>query len=353
MPGLPATGGNWAQVLEPNLNPLNVRYWQITHVLIRDYDPTGVWNCASPSVGLTTGGVWTASGLNTSLNLFTPFAANNTSIRQDLVYNASGTNQGLYDLGLCKEDSTDWTPEQTVQQTPTAQFIRTVRNVFTKLDDTFAVTPIESSPLVDALKFELPLAGGLPTLGSPQYVMARGNTDILRERVIVAIGIDSDMNLMARVFPRVATSKKGKNALGRKEPDSQEFTWDVEPDPFTGQSMYIVRAGAGWLGAGNLNFETTAPAVTPVTGLKANIVFPTPIDVTSPVYSIQLQTTPTGSFSAGTLQSTTGTVSGGFTTIQATSLTASTSYNAVVVTATGSNLTVSSMESAPFTSTAS
>jgi hypothetical protein len=104
---------------------------------------------------------------------------------------------------------------------------------------------------------------------------------------------------------------------------------------------------------GDFTFETTAPLVTPVTGLKANIVFPTPIDVTSGVYSIQLQQTAGGSWTAGSLTSTTGTVSGGFTTIQATGLTASTTYNAVQVTDTGTNFTVTGPLSAPFTSTSS
>ncbi|BBZ09861.1 MULTISPECIES: hypothetical protein [Mycobacterium] len=344
MAGLPATGGTWAQVLEQDLNPLNVRYWQITHGLIRDYDPTGVFNLASPAVGLGT--VQTASG---PAQLFTPFAADNVSIREDLLVTSPNSAVNLYDLGLLKEDATDWTPDQTLQQTPSAQFVRTVRNVLTKLDDKVNFTPIESNPLIDYLKFELPLTG-IPALGTPGYGVARGNTDAPRERTLVLIGIDTDANLVARVFPRIITDKKGKNELARKNPDSSELTYEVLPDPFTRQTMWVCRAGSAWLGAGNLNFETAVPAVTPVTGLKANIVFPTPIDVTAPQYSVAIQQAAGGAFAPATV-SDTPSVSGGFTTVTIDSLTASTQYNAVQVTATGSNATVTGPVSAPFTST--
>jgi hypothetical protein len=345
---LPTTGGTWAQVLEPNLNPLNVRYSQITHALFRDYDSTGVFNLAAPSVGL--GQVYTANG--TLANLFTPFAANNTSIRSDLLITSSGTNQGFYDPGLLKEDAQDWTLDETLTETPSAQFVRTVRNIITKLDDKISLVPLESNTVTDFLRYELPLASGVPTLGTAGYGLARGNTDQAVERVLILISIDTSSNLYARVFPRVITDKKGKSSAQRKEPDAMPLSYSVLPDPFTGQSMWVCRAGSAWLGAGNINFETTAPLVTTVTGLKGNIVFPTPIDNTSPVYSIATQLLSTSAFVAGTLTSTSGTVSGGFTTIQATGLTASATYNAVQVTATGS-VTVTGPPSAPFTATAS
>ncbi|PIJ36735.1 fibronectin type III domain-containing protein [Mycobacterium heckeshornense] len=341
---LPATGGTWAQVLEDNLNPLNVRYWQITHGLIRDYDPTGVFNLASPAVGLGT--VQTVSG---PANLFTPFAADNVSIRNDLLVTSPNSPVNFYDLGLLKEDATDWTPDQTLQETPSAQLVRTVRNVLTKLDDKVNFTPLESNPYVDDLRYELPL-GTSPALGSPGYGVARGNVDVPRERTLVLIGIDTDANLISRVFPRIITDKKGKNELGRKNPDASELTYQVLPDPFTKQTMWVCRAGKAWLGAGNLQFETAVPTVTPVTGLKATITFPTPIDITSPVYSVQIQQTPNGAWSAATLSGSPS-VSGGLTTLTISGLTASTTYNAVQVTATGSNATVTGPASAPFTST--
>ncbi|CQD03781.1 gp31 protein [Mycobacterium europaeum] len=339
MTGLPATGGTWAQVLEDSLNPLNERFWQVTHVLARDYDPTGVFNLASPSVGLGTAG------------LFTPFAADNISIRQDLLFDSPGPNQGFYSPGMLKEDDAEWTLDETVTGSPSAQYVRSTRGVITKLDDKVHFTPIESNPVVDCLQYELPLVN-VPVLGTPGYQVARGGGDVPVERVIVMIGIDTDANLLARVFPRCVTDKKGKSAMDRKAADSMPLDYTPMLDPFTKKSMWICRAGSQWLGAGNLNFETTAPVVTPITGLDANIAVPTPIDIESPVWTVALQQTAGGAFTAATLSGT-PTVSGNLTTVKISGLTASTTYNAVQVTATGTNATVTSPVSAPFTSTAS
>lgn len=336
---LPATGGTWAQALEPSLGPLNERFWQVTHVLIRDYDPTGVFSLASPSVGLGSDG------------LFTPFAADNISIRQDLLAVGPSPNQGFYDPGMLKEDDAEWTLDETVTPSPSAQYVRSTRGVITKLDDKVHFTPIESNPVVDCLQYELPLQN-VPLLGTPGYQVSRGGGDVPVERVIVMIGIDTDANLLARVFPRCVTDKKGKSAMDRKTADSMPLDYTPMLDPFTKKSMWICRAGSQWLGAGNLNFETTAPVVTPVTGLDAKIVVPTPIDIESPVYTVALQQTAGGAFTAATLSGS-PTVSGNLTTVTISGLTASTQYNAAQVTATGTNATVTSPVSAPFTSTAS
>lgn len=345
MSALPATGGTWEVELEPSLNPLAVRYWQVTHVLIRDYfkaDGT-VFNLADPSVGLGAEGV------------FTPFAADGVSIRSDLLVSSSGTNQGFYSLGLLKEDAISTDPSQSIQETLSSQYVRTVRNVLTKLDDKVTFTPIESSPLVDALNFELPLANGVPQVGTPGYQVLRGQTDQLVERIIVLIGIDTDQNLIAKVYPRVVNDKKGKLSMERKTPESGELTYSVEPDPYSKQSMWICRAGTQWLSEGDFDFLTTAPLVTPVTlGVTATVTFPTPLDITSPTYTASLQTTPTGSFTSGTVGSPT--VNGAFTTVTLSALTAATSYNAVQITATGTldggSVTATSPVSAPFTTLA-
>ncbi|ORV92801.1 hypothetical protein AWC11_07305 [Mycobacterium interjectum] len=342
MTGLPATGGTWAQVLEPGLNPLAERFWQITDVLVRDYfnaDGT-VFNLADPSVGLGTSG------------LFTPFAADNLTIREDLLVTAPTPNLGFYHIGLLTEDSTSVTPDQTMTGSPSAQLVRNTRSVLTKLEDKVAFEPKESTPLVDYLLYEKPLASGVPALGTPGYQLVRGNTDVPVERILVMIGVDTDGNLLARVLTRVITDKKAKAEFARKKPDAQMLTYELLPCPYAKTTEYKCRAGSQWLASGDFGFLTFQPIVTPVTGLKATIQFPTPIDITSPVYTVGLQSTPNGSFAAATLSGS-PTVAGGFTTVTIGSLTASTLYNAVQVTATGSNDTATGLVSAPFTSTAS
>ncbi|MDY0112708.1 MAG: fibronectin type III domain-containing protein [Corynebacterium sp.] len=343
--GLPATGGTEAEILEPTTNPLGARYWQTVYALVRDYhnaDGT-VYNMADPSVGLTI--------CEDGVARFTPFAADGVSIRGDLLASALSPNQGFYSVGFLKPDSVSVTPDQTMTQTPTAQTIRSVRNVLSKLEDKIMFEPIEDSPLVRYLDYELPTINGVPAQGTPNLVISRPLRDVPVERVLVLIGVDGLGQLKARVFPRVVTDKKGKIELGLKAPESSALTYDALPDPFSRAVEWSCYGGSQWNASGDFDFQTTAPVVTPVTGLDANIVFPTPIDVTSPVYTVALQETAGAAFTSATLSGS-PTVSGGFTTVKISGLTASTTYNAVQVTATGSNLTATSPVSAPFTSTA-
>lgn len=339
---LPSTGGTWAEVLEPGLNPLAERYWQITDVLIADYfraDGT-VFNLADPSVGLGTSG------------LFTPFAADGISIRKDLLITSPGTNLGFYHIGLTKEDSVSVTPDQTMTSSASSQLVRPTRSVLTKLEDKIAFEPKESTPLVDYLLYELPLVN-VPALGTPNYQVPRGNTDVSVERVIVLLGVDTGGNLLARVFPRVVTEKKAKTEFARKNPDSSMLTYQALPCPFAKAVEWKCRGGSQWLASGDFEFETFAPVATPVTGLKADIVFPTPIDIDSPTYTVHTQLTSNGALTLATVADSSGTVSSGFTTVQITDLTASTAYHAAQVTATGGDITATSPLSNSFTSTAS
>lgn len=327
---LPSTGGTWSATYEPSLNPLAVRAWQITDVLIKDYvNANGVANnLADPSVGL---------GVQ---NLFTPFAEDGT-LRQDLLITASGSNQGFYHLGHLKEDAVVITPDITVQETPTAQSVRTVRDVLTKLDDKIMFTPVEATPLVDYLRYELPLAYGIPDAGEAGYQVARPPFDVLVERTVILLGVDGDDQLRAEVFPRVVTDKKGKTELGRKTPESLELTYTALVDPFTQMVSWTCRDGAAWRAQGGYPvFSAVAPVATAVSGLKATVVVaePTGFDVTDAQYTVAQQVGGSGSYTASTLASGTNPTGRGTGTLTFTvqGLTASSTYK-FQVTATGSN----------------
>lgn len=346
---IPATGGTPAQTLLANIDPTKIRYGQIVGAYIRDYlDASGnPRNLADPACGLGTQGV------------FTPFATDG-SIRLDLQWNAPATNQGWYNLGYLKEDSVSISPEQTVQQTPSAQSLRTARNIFTKLDDKVSLTPLENSNLIKRLRFNLPLTGFVPDDGTTGYQLLRGTTDQSIERQLILFLVDGN-DLLAEVFPRLGPDKTGKVDLARKSPYAPDsFSWDVMPDPYSQQSEWICEAGTAWFGEGDFQFATTPPAVTPITGLKATVIVPTPIEITSPTYTVKTQTTAGGSFVSGTISTPSPSASGGFTTITIGSLTASQAYNALQITATGTaaapgtgTITVVTPPSAPFTATAS
>jgi hypothetical protein len=343
---LPSTGGSTVQVIQPGWDPLKVRYGQIVAVFIRDYLDTNGQprNLSDPACGVGIQGV------------FTPFAADNLTVREDLLWSANGgtSNQGWFNVGLTKEDSVQVDSTQTVQQTPTGQTLRSVRNVYTKLEDKVMFSPLENSNLIKRLRWNLPLTGWTPDDGVPGYQLLRGETDVFYERQVIQFLIDTDNQLLAEVYPRVGPDKTGKVEFGRKTPYGPEsIGYDVLPDPYTGQSMWICEAGATWNSEADSLFETTVPAVTPITGLKATVLVPTPAALTSPTYTVSLQSTAGGSWSAGTVTTPSPSNSNGWTTVTIGSLSASTAYNALKITATASGESVTTPPSAPFTSTSS
>lgn len=355
---LPSSGGTWAQQLQPSLQPLAVRYWQVTDVLICDYfsgwGNGGVVgtpnNLSDASVGVATQ-VWTVNGWKTG-GFFTPFAVDGT-VRGDLLINSGVPNQGLYHCGELKEDTTEITTDMTVQETPTAQSVRSVREVITKLDDKVNFTLMEAGPLADSLRYELPLANGIPDIGTAQYQMARGPMDQLADRTIILIGVDTDGNLRSEVFPRCTPNKKGKTPFGRKTNEQVELTYTALPDPMTGQVMWVCREGANWRALGGKPVGSTVTA-TPVTGLKVNLVFTiSGQDVQNPTFTATKTTG--GTTTALTLQGSPSIVWSngvGTVTLVGTSLTASTSYTGQI-TVTGDNGATTVLAIPSFTSTSS
>ena len=345
MAGLPSTGGTYNSVIAPTNNPLGVRYGQVVAAFIRDYIQSDgdVNNLADPDCGIGTSG------------LFTPFASDGLTIRKDLLYgstvSASG-NQGWFNMGLLKEDSISVQSDFSMQETPTAQTLRSVKNVFTKLDDKIMVTPLENSNLVKRLRFNLALSGWTPDDGTANYQLARGANDVIVERQLLLFLIDTDNQLLAEVFPRIALDKVGKVEFGRKAPYGPEgFTWSVLPDPYSQQAQWICEAGSGWNQEAEFSFVSVPPTVTPITGLKATVVVPTPTNLTSPTYTVSIQSTASGAWTSGTVTTPTPSVSGAYTTITIGSLTASAVYNSLKITATASGRSVTSAPSASFTAT--
>jgi hypothetical protein len=355
MTGQPATGGVWATVLQPSLDPAAIRYWQITDVIVLDYF-AGIGNPGGP--GTPNNFANSALGLGNE-GLLTLFAQDG-NWRQDMLHTYQGSNLGGYYVGLLKEDSVSIDTDQSVQQTPTSQFVRTARNVLTKLDDKVVFTPIESNPIVDYLRFELPLLGNtaagippVPDIGTTNYQVARGNTDQLQMRSIFVLGVDTDQELCAKIFPCCMSDKKGKTPHGRKTPEQLELSFDVLPDAMTGKSMWICRSGVQWSALGGTPVVGTVTP-TPVTGLKVNLVFTiSGLDVQSATFSATKTTG--GTTTPLTLSGTPSIVtSAGVTTVTlvGTGLTASTAYTGAV-TVTGDNGAATTVAIPSFTSTAS
>lgn len=331
---VPSTGVSWLAGYQPTIQPLATRYWQITGALIRDYlNVNGtVNNLGAASAGLDGNGNFTAF-------------AQDGNFRGDLLYSATGSNQGFYPTGDLKEDVMAVDPQLSVQETMTSSSIRSTRNVFTKLGDKVTITPLESNPVVDYLRFEFPLLGDasrsinpVPDIGTFPYSLARQPTDLLCERQLILLGVDGDGQLMAKIFPRLALSKRGKEAMQRKTPEELDIEWDILTCPYAKTPEITCRSGVSWQALGGApTFGGSAPVATAISSSKATIAFTTPTGIDAPfTYTVAQQVGGSGAFTASVLQGSPS-VSGSTTTLTVGSgLTTSSAY-VFQVTATGTN----------------
>jgi hypothetical protein len=344
---LPTTGDTWANILQKDLNPLEVRKGIITDILIGDYIKGGVANNLSA----------TAAGLNSN-GVFTPFAADG-QIRSDLLIGSNaGQNLGLFHIGLLKDDGWTFTPSLTVDKTPVAQSPWSVRNDTTSKTGEVMFTARQWFPLLSYLQMELPTLDPtgnfsvVPDAGTAGYSLPAPAYQNLCERWIIALGVDGS-NLFAYTFPRVSTSKLGKMAANKKDPLDREFNFEVLLDPNTGSPYIESAGGSAWAGLGGVPIPGTVVA-TPVTGLKVTLTFPlSGLDVQNATFSATKTTG--GTTTALTLQGSPSisTVGGVKTvTLTGTSLTASTSYTGLI-TVTGDNNATATAAIPSFTSTAS
>jgi hypothetical protein len=226
---LPSTGGEWSAVYGNAYNPLGIRKALITNILIRDYK------------GSTTSLKNSAAGLN-DRGFFSPFTIDGKYRADLLLSNFDGGR--FYDPGSLKDDGIKLTPDVSVEGVKIAQARRSVRFDITDENDEIMFTCRESNPVVDALRFDLPLSN-LTTGGSAGYTVVKQSESELIERQIIALAEDGESRF-AYVFPRVSRKKVGATMLNRKDPDDLELTYGALICPFVDSPVYIVREGDGW-----------------------------------------------------------------------------------------------------------
>ncbi len=260
---LPATGGTYAQLLQPGVNELNIRKWTVTDILIRDYrnvDGT-VHNLANPAVGIGADGY------------FTPYAADGT-LRNDLLITAPGPNLGFYHLGALSQDGIQQKADVQVDETYIAQSIYVARNDAKSQTDTIHIKAYESNPLTDALRFGKPLSN-LADLGQAGYVIAKDPTAPLIERQVIALGFDKN-NFVAYVYPRMSLKQYGDANMNKSDVDDTDITLDSLVCPYVMSPVLLAREGADWRGLQGAPAFAAAPVATAVTGQKATVAFAAP-----------------------------------------------------------------------------
>lgn len=304
----------------------------------------------------------------TSLTGFTPFGADGNLVSTLL----SSTNPGgqWYDFGYMDDKGPEFTPKLDVKPTKVMQSRWPGRYDYTGQSEEIGATLMESNPVVDAIYNNQALSS-LQEIGAEGYASSAPVELDLRWRQCLFIGVDgrSGQNYyIVRVYPKVLIGDFGKTPWNIEDAAALPIKGFAIPDAYSipaanpdgtinaGSPRWILRDGPGWRAQGQANFETgfpSAPAATPVTGLKANIVFTTPAGLTAPItYTALKQTGGTGAFSSATVVGS-PTISGNTGTIVAGSLTATTQYAFEVVATDANSVAITSAPSNTITSTSS
>lgn len=289
---LPANGGTYGTLLQPGINPLAVRKAIITDILIRDYlnaDGT-VHNLADTAVGLNTSG------------LFSPFAGDG-KLRTDLL---GSDGLGFYHLGALHEDGTKMGYNTDVADTMIAQSKRAVRFDVTSDNDIVTIKAMEGNPIVDALRYDLPLAN-LPDMGQAEYTIAKAAETALIERQVIAIGFDGD-NYFAQTFPRMALRNRGDSDWNKADVDVMEVELGSLLCPYVGKPVLWHREGAAWRGLQGAPVFAAAPVATATSGQTATIAFAKPTSKsTSFTYVVEKSNDGSTGWTAATVTDTAGT----------------------------------------------
>lgn len=324
---LPANGGTYAALLQPGINPLAVRKAIITDLLIRDYlnaDGT-VHNLGDPDVGLNADGN------------FSPFAIDG-KLRSDLI---GATGLGFYHLGALHEDGTKMGYKTDVKDTMIAQSKRAVRFDVTADNDIVTIKAMEGIPIVDALRYDLPLAN-LADVGVAGYTIAKAAETALIERQVIALGFDGD-NYFAQTFPRMALRNRTDSNWNKADVDVMEIELGALLCPYVGKPALWHREGSSWRGLQGAPVFAAAPTATAVAGQKADVVFTKPTSKsTTYTYVVEKSNTGTSGWTTATVETSSGTST---ITIRVTGITASSTWFFRVKATGTNNITTTSQAS--------
>lgn len=283
-----------------------------------------------------------------------------------IVKNASGQwvyntapNLGLYPVGFVLPEGIERAPKIDSDPLEGLQSLDPVRVDMQKRDKTLMFTPMERNLVVDALRFNQPLAGVLERGATGATYFAGESTDDqpLRRQVFV-FHEDKQGGLTFRSafpFPRCVLTDLGAEKGNRKDADAAKFTLSREIDPWfvdaSGTPLIDGRWTTGEIWDQNqipgLTFIATAPVVTPTAATTATLVIPAPIGGTSPyTYTVAKSAASSMTSPSTVTGGTTPALVSGILTFSLTGLTtATTSYFQVTATDSAAN-TVKSMVSA-------
>jgi hypothetical protein len=248
-----------------------IRKWLYGSVLIRD---------------------WNADG-STDLSNVTIFEPDG-NLNPDLTKPISEGGLGFYDVGSITENGVEFNPKFSVDYTKIWQSRRTQRTDITEDDEEIMFSLAESTPLIDALWYDLPIGtagdGTVASVGTADYSVTKPFFSDVHYRQIIVIGVDGSIGengqpeYIVEIRPRVSLCKKNKKQWAAKQVDVTELTYCVYMDPASGFDSKTLRGGIVWLDEGGPVVLPTVDTVTATatTSGHASLVFNQPTSPNQP-----------------------------------------------------------------------
>ena len=314
-----ANGVLWNSLFDGN--ELNIRKGLFGSVLIRDYNLS-----------------------ETSLTGFSPFGQDG-NLASGLL-SSSNPGGGWLDLGYLDEKGPEFDPKTTAQLTKVYQSRRPARADYTDDAEEISFTLMESTPLVEYLIQNKPLAN-VPQVGAENFAVGRPLEldTVYRQLMVIMVDGSAGTNYYkVRLYPRVLLTKVGKISSNAKKAFDYHITMESFPDPYTvspdgiaGSPLITFEDGPAWRlqGTGTAWPDPQiAPVATAGVSGAATLAFGAPTSTNSPfVYTIY-QTT--GDVTSVATLSGTPSASSGTVTANITGLSSGEQYT-FFVTAVGAN----------------
>lgn len=219
------------------------------------------------------------AGPATSLTTYNPFDSLTGHLSPTIT-----TTDGWVDTGLTDENGIQFTPKYTTVDVMAWQSRQIQRTDVTLDTEDFMFTLIESTPLTDALTYQIPLSQ-LQSTGTEGYSVTKSTTPTLLSRQVMALGVDYNSGAaeyFAIVFALVKMVKPDKFDYSDKNPIATALNWASYIDPSTGWAVKRFREGPAWRASGGVTTPPGTPVAAAVAGAKATLTFTPPTSLDTP-----------------------------------------------------------------------
>lgn len=322
----PATGAPYRTSVMSYQDALRARRGGDWQVFARDYDGANTNISPGSAFGapMALDGTWRE-------DLFAVIRVNGRWVYN----NAEPNNLGFYPVGYVHPDGMERTPKPSSDPLEALQSVDPLRYDLQKRERTLMFTPMENTPVVHCLEYDLPLSSMLE-IGSGTYFRGRSNAISQPRRQFIVALEDNQGGKAERIaypFSRCILTDNGGKKGNKKDAEAPKLTFSSEIDPwFVGSDGFPLIDGA-WV-AGDLwddavtpglTFTQVAPTAAKTGTTSADIAFAQPLGGTSPfVYTVESSADGSTGWTSATVGSTN--VNSGVVTLGITGLTTATGY---------------------------